>query len=690
MMNIDALRAEIQEHNYRYYVLNSPIIGDSEYDALFRRLVDYEKEQPELIIPTSPTQRVGHTPLSAFQAIKHVVPMLSLDNIFNESELYAFITKIQNRLDQNDKAVLSLEFCCEPKLDGLAVSLMYHKGNLVYAATRGDGTTGEDITANVKTIASVPLTLRQINSAPDSEALTIPENIEIRGEVFMPKAVFEQLNAEALEKGEKTFVNPRNAAAGSLRQLDPVMTAARKLDFYCYGYGLIELDNTKSGNITGNNKTKLPQKTHFELLSYFKSLGLKISPSTKLAKNPAECFDYFHNILKIRDELPYAIDGVVLKVNDLALQDALGFISHAPRWAVAYKFPAEEATTTIESVDFQVGRTGVLTPVARLNPVFVGGATVSNATLHNMDEIEKKDIHIHDTVMVRRAGDVIPEVVQVILEKRTENAIKIQMPSQCPACGSDIIRIEGEAAARCMGELFCPAQLKESIKHFASRKAMDIEGLGDKLVEQLVNEKKIACMSDIFALTLDDLIGLERMAEKSANNLLNAIDKSRHITLHRFLYALGIREIGETGAKKLANHFRNLAAIQDASLETLIQLKDIGEVSAQYLAQFFQSTRNQEIIQKLFNNGVMIEPMPENTPKKETMFTGKTVVITGTLVNYSRESAKAALENAGAVITDSVSKKTDYLIVGENAGSKLAKAEKLGVMVLGESSLDLI
>lgn len=654
---LNALKDEIQEHNYRYHVLDEPTVGDSEYDALFRKLVDIEKQHPEWITPDSPTQRVGHEPVSELEKIHHILPMLSLDNIFSPKELQAFITRIQNRLGQD----FHPEFCCEPKLDGLAVNLMYRNGYLVYAATRGDGLIGEDITANIKTIKSIPLKLRKASG-----------NIEIRGEVFMPKAAFEKLNATSAEKGEKVFVNPRNAAAGSLRQLNPAITASRQLDFYCYGYGMME--------------PELSQKTHFERLKYLQACGFKISPHTVLAQTQHACLNYFEDMLQKRHLLPFAIDGIVLKINDLALQDALGFISHAPRWAVAYKFPAEEASTEILSVDFQVGRTGVLTPVARLKPVFVGGATISNATLHNMDEIEKKDIHVHDTVMIRRAGDVIPEVIHVIPEKRSADSAPIILPKNCPVCESPVVRIAGEAAARCMGELFCPAQLKESIKHFVSRKAANIEGLGDKLVEQLVNTKKIRCVSDIYTLALDDLIQLERMAEKSAHNVLEAIKKSRTITLQRFLYALGIREIGETSAKRLANHFRNLENIKKASLETLTQLKDMGEVSAHYIFEFFRNSRNQEIIQKLLDYGMTIEKMPEIILQKQTAFSGKTVVVTGTLKNYNREQAKAALENAGAIVTESVSKKTDYLIVGENAGSKLAKAEKFGVMVLDESA----
>lgn len=666
--DITSLKTQINEHNYRYYVQDAPIISDSEYDALFHTLLAIEKAHPDWVTPDSPSQRVGHGPVSTFQEIQHRMPMLSLDNAFSEADLNAFITRIQNRLSGSNN---TLTFCCEPKLDGLAVNLMYQKGVLAYAATRGDGTTGEDITANIRTISSIPLQLRSEN---------FPETLEIRGEVYMPKAAFEKLNQEALNKGEKTFVNPRNAAAGSLRQLNPAITASRKLDFFCYGHGFID--------------PKLTQKTHLERLHYFNSLGFKTSPHTELSYNSADCIAYFKKILAQRDKLSYAIDGVVFKINDLALQDALGFVSHAPRWAIAYKFPAEEASTMIESVDFQVGRTGVLTPVARLKPVFVGGATISNATLHNMDEIEKKDIRMGDTVIVRRAGDVIPEVVQVVLEKRTLDThntrldtYKIRLPITCPICGSSVIRAPGEAAARCTGELFCPAQLKETIKHFASRKAMNIEGLGDKLVEQLVDTHKIQAISDLYALTREDLISLDRMAEKSATNIFMAIDQSRQTTLPRFLFALGIREVGITTAKKLAHHFRDLQKIQQAELADLIALHDVGEVSAHHIFQFFRNARNSEVLQLLFDRGVIIERMPEIALQQKTFFTGKTVVITGTLENFSRESAKTALENAGAIVTESVSKKTDYLITGTNAGSKLAKAEKLGVPVLNEAIL---
>lgn len=653
---LENLRTQIQEHNYRYHVLDAPIIGDSEYDRLFKSLIELERQHPDYITPDSPTQRVGHIPESAFQPVLHRVPMLSLDNAFSEEELTAFFTRIQNRLRRN----IALSFCCEPKLDGLAVNLYYEQGILKQAATRGDGMTGEDITANIKTISSIPLKLRGNN---------FPEKLELRGEVYMPKAAFDTLNQHALAHGEKIFVNPRNAAAGSLRQLNPSITASRSLDFFCYGHGAAE--------------PALSQTTQWEKLHYFQALGFKVPKSIGLANSVADCQNYFQHILSIRDTLPYAIDGVVFKINDLALQDILGFVSHAPRWAIAYKFPAEEATTIIESIDFQVGRTGVLTPVARLKPVFVGGATVSNATLHNMDEIERKDVRVSDTVIIRRAGDVIPEVVQVILEKRKNDAVIFVLPIVCPVCRSTVVRAPGEAAARCSGELFCPAQLKESIKHFASRKAMNIEGLGDKLVEQLIDTHKICCMSDLFGLQLQDLIALDRMAQKSAQNIMDALEKSRNTTLSRFLFALGIREIGETTAKRLATHFGDIHALANASLETLIGLRDIGEVSAHHIFQFFRNTRNQAIIQKLLDYGVSIAPMSK-TSQQQTPFTQKTVVITGTLTHYTRESAKKTLEETGALITDSVSKKTDFLIVGKDAGSKLAKAQTLGVTILSE------
>jgi DNA ligase (NAD+) len=661
---LEQLREEIREHNHNYYVLDAPTIGDTDYDNLYRQLIALETSHPEWITHDSPTQRVGHTPSTAFQEIHHTVPMLSLDNVFDETGMNAFITRIQNRLKQKDSNQ-PLIFCGEPKLDGLAVSLTYKKGILAYAATRGDGSTGEDITANIKTIKSIPLQLRP----PSSDF--IPDVIEIRGEVYMSKQAFEALNVQALEKGEKVFVNPRNAAAGSLRQLNPEITASRQLDFFCYNHGHVE--------------PALTSKTHFERLHYFQELGFRVSQHIEVCKTEQGCLDYFYKMAKIRSTLPFAIDGVVFKINDLTLQKTLGFVSHAPRWAIAYKFPAEEAITQIKSVNFQVGRTGVLTPVARLEPIFVGGATVSNATLHNMDEIEKKDIHEGDTVIVRRAGDVIPEIVCVIKEKRPSYAKNIQLPEQCPICNSPVHRTPGEAAARCTGGLFCSAQLKESIRHFVSRKAMDIEGLGYKLIGQLVDIQKINCVSDIFSLTEEELSNLERMGKKSAQNLLASIQKSKHTTLSRFLFALGIREVGETSAKKLASHFKTLPALENASLETFLSIHDIGEVSAHHIFDFFRNERNRDIIKNILQKEVVIEA-PASSSTITTFFTGKTVVVTGTLENFSRETAKAALENAGALVTDSVSKKTHYLIAGSNAGSKLAKAQQHQVPILDEQT----
>ncbi len=711
---IEQLREILREHNYNYYVLDTPTISDEAYDTLYRQLVAYESEHPEWITPDSPTQRVGHTPSTAFQEIHHTVPMLSLDNVFNEEGFSAFITRIQNRLKQEnihqsirllskpayareiggdsehrtgvytrvheDSSTestnkcsaevgfekKSITFCGEPKLDGLAVSLTYKNGVLAYAATRGDGSIGEDITANIKTISSIPLKLRTPSSG------SIPDIIEIRGEVYMSKQAFNALNTQALAKGEKTFVNPRNAAAGSLRQLNAEITASRQLDFFCYNHGLVEPD--------------LPSKTHYERLSYFQELGFKISPRIKICNTEQDCIDYYYTMEKFRTNLPFAIDGVVFKVNDLETQKILGFVSHAPRWAVAYKFPAEEAVTQIKSVNFQVGRTGVLTPVARLEPIFVGGATVSNATLHNMDEIEKKDIHEGDTVIVRRAGDVIPEVVCVIKEKRPSDAQRIQLPAQCPVCNSQVVRTPGEAAARCMGGLFCSAQLKESIRHFVSRKAMDIEGLGYKLIGQLVDVNLIRTVSDIYSLTEEELANLERMGKKSAQNILESIQKSKQTTLARFLFALGIREVGETSAKRLATHFQALSAIENADLETLLDVHDIGEVSAHHIFQFFRNDRNRDIIDALLAKGITIQSLPTTSNMTHTFFSGKTVVVTGTLENFSRDSIKTTLEEAGAIVTESVSKKTNYLIVGTSPGSKLAKAEKLNIPILDEAT----
>jgi DNA ligase (NAD+) len=583
--------------------------------------------------------------------------MLSLDNVFSEEELVAFARRIRDRLDREEE----LDFNAEPKLDGLAVSLVYEDGLFVQAATRGDGTTGEDVTRNVKTIHSVPLRLT---------GKGYPSLLEVRGEVFMPREGFNRLNRYALEKGEKTFVNPRNAAAGSLRQLDPKITASRPLAFYCYSTGA-----TEGG--------ELPD-TQNSILSRLQQWGLPVCPEVKLIKGIKGCLGYYEEIQRKRDDLPYDIDGVVYKVNSISLQKELGFVARAPRWAIAHKFPAQEEVTHILNVDFQVGRTGAITPVARLEPVFVGGVTVSNATLHNMDEIERKDIRIGDKVFIRRAGDVIPEVVRVVPGSRKKAVKKIRLPAQCPVCSSDIEQIEGEAIARCTGGLVCKAQRTEAIKHFASRKAMDIDGLGDKLVEQMVETGMIETVVDLYRLNIDDVAGLERMGQKSAENLINAIDNSRKPALARLVYALGIREVGEATARSLALSFGNLQAIMNADEETLQQIQDIGPVVAQHITHFFAQSHNKQVIRQLLRE---IEIQSPAVKQHKQALAGKTFVITGTLTNMTREEAKELLQSAGAKVSGSVSAKTDYLLAGEKAGSKLAKAEQLGVEVIDEKKL---
>ncbi len=661
---IDKLRDELRHHAYLYYVLDQPEIPDAEYDRLYRELQQLEQQHPELITPDSPTQRVGDKPLDGFRQVKHQVPMLSLDNVFSEEELAAFNKRILDRLklDENTR----LAFAAEPKLDGLAISLTYEQGVLTLGATRGDGTTGEDVTGNVRTVQSIPLRLLGKN---------IPEVLEVRGEVFMPKAGFEKLNAEARKQGEKTFANPRNAAAGSIRQLDPAIAASRPLAMYCYALGRVE--------------GWRPPGTHSKTLEQLRQWGLPVCPEIRVVKGVEGCLQYYRDILQRRDNLPYEIDGVVYKVDELALQQQLGFVSRAPRWAIAHKFPAQEEMTVIEAVDFQVGRTGALTPVARLKPVFVGGVTVSNATLHNMDEVERKDIRIGDHVIVRRAGDVIPEVVSVIASKRTGKEKKIRLPKKCPVCHSDVERLEGEAVARCTGGLFCRAQRVEAIKHFASRKAMDIDGFGDKLAEQLVEAGLVETVADIYKLTVDQLAALERMGEKSAQNVINAIDKSRHAELPRFIYALGIREVGEATAANLALAFRSMDALMQADEEALEQVPDIGPIVARHIVNFFQQQHNRDVIAELLDKnigGITFAPLPEPVAK-DTPLSGKTVVITGTLPTMTRDEAKQLLQSAGAKVTGSVSAKTDYLLAGEKAGSKLAKAEKLGVQVISEADL---
>lgn len=652
---ITSLRETINEHNYRYYVLDDPSISDAEYDQIFLHLKTLEKQFPDLVTPDSPTQRVGAAPLKTFSEVKHSVPMLSLDNAFEDQDIVDFDKRIHDRLDTER----DIEYCCEPKLDGLAMSIRYEHGVLVQAATRGDGATGEDVTANIKTIPMVPLRLRGDH---------IPRVLEVRGEVFMSKKGFEHLNEQASRKGEKIFANPRNAAAGSVRQLDSQITATRPLEMFVYGVGVVE-------------GVQLP-KTHSEMLNFLSHCGLRVSSLVKVVKGVEGCLEYYRHMTKQRDHLPFEIDGVVYKVNSIREQEDLGFISRAPRWAIAHKFPAEEVNTIIEAVEFQVGRTGALTPVARLKPVHVHGVTVSNATLHNMDEIKRKDIHIGDTVIVRRAGDVIPEVVGVVKAKRSAHAKKIIMPTHCPICHSTIEQVEDEAVARCTGGLFCAAQRKEAIKHFASRRAMDIEGLGEKLIDQLVDEKLVNSVADIYDLNLEQLANLERMGQKSALNILDEIEKSKNTTLARFLYALGIREVGEATAKALAQHFKKLPLLQSANEETLQSIPDIGPVVAAHIAHFFQEKHNQSVIQKLIKTGVHWEEIKESHHQP---LLGKTFVITGTLTGISREEAKEQLEKLGAKIAGSVSAKTSYVVVGADPGSKYTKAKELGINIIDDA-----
>lgn len=655
---IEALRTQIRHHNHLYYVLDDPQIPDAEYDRLFRELQALETAHPECITADSPTQRVGGEALSEFGSVRHELPMLSLANVFSEEELANFDRRIHERL--KDEA--ELEYVAEPKLDGLAISLLYENGVFIRAATRGDGETGEDVTANVRTIQSIPLRLLGDD---------YPTRLEVRGEIYMPKAGFNKLNQRLAAEGLKTFANPRNAAAGSLRQLDPRLTAQRPLEMFCYAMGIAE-------------GGQLPEK-HYAILQQFKAWGLRVCPDIKIVQGAQGCMGYFNEIGVRRARLPYDIDGVVYKVNVLKTQQELGFVSRAPRWAIAHKFPAQEEITELEAVEFQVGRTGALTPVARLKPVFVGGVTVSNATLHNMDEIERKDVRIGDFVIVRRAGDVIPEVARVLLDKRPPSAQVITMPAQCPVCGSDVKRSEAGAVARCTGGLYCPAQVKEAIKHFASRRAMNIDGLGDKLVEQFFEQGLIRHVDDLYRLTKEQLVALERMGEKSAENVIVALNASKNTTLERFIYALGIRDVGESTAKALARHFGSLEALQAASEETLKLVPDVGPISAASITQFFKETHNANTINHLRELGVHWANYAAK-PAEALPLAGKTYVITGTL-SRPREDIKADLENLGAKVSNSVSKKTTALIAGAEAGSKLEKAESLGVLVLDEAGL---
>ena len=648
-LKADKLKELLNEYSYHYYVLDTPKIPDSEYDRLFQELQQLEKQHPELITPDSPTQRVGATPRTAFIQVQHKTPMLSLDNAFSDDEVLAFNQRVCERLKIND-----IVYVCEPKIDGVAISLVYENGILVKAATRGDGITGEDVLQNVKTIASIPLHLRGHD---------FPSILEVRGEIYMSKAGFAAFNEEAAKKGEKTFVNPRNAASGSLRQLDPKITAQRPLDIFCY------IGEVKS-------------EEHYQILLRLREWGLKINPEIKLAYNIQECLDYYVLMLKKRERLPYEIDGVVYKVNNLKLQAELGFVARAPRWAIAHKFPAEEELTVVEAIEFQVGRTGVLTPVARLQPIFVGGATVSNATLHNIEEVWRKDVRVGDTVIVRRAGDVIPEVAAVVLERRPKHTKTIVLPHHCPVCGADVIKGEEEVAARCTGGLFCSAQVKESIKHFASRTALDIVGLGDKLVEQLVDVGLIKNVADLYALTVEQIEPLERQGEKSAANLIAAIAHSKATTLAKFIYALGIREVGEETARSLANYFLELPRLMAATTEDLEKISDIGPVVAKHIVAFFKQKHNCELIDALLRVGIHWD----KPHFKDQPLTGKIFVLTGSL-KVPRAEIKMRLQELGAKVSESVSAKTSYVVAGNDPGSKLAKAEKLGVKIIDEQEL---
>lgn len=654
---IDNLRKTLRQYEYEYHVLDNPTVPDSEYDRLFHQLKALELEHPEFLTSDSPTQRVGAKPLSGFSQIRHEIPMLSLDNAFSDEEFNAFVKRIEDRLIILPKP---LTFCCEPKLDGLAVSILYVNGVLTQAATRGDGTTGEDITANIRTIRNIPLQLLTDNP---------PARLEVRGEVFMPHAGFERLNEYALEHGEKTFANPRNAAAGSLRQLDPNITSKRPLVLNAYGIGIAE-------------GVELPN-THYARLQWLKSIGIPVNPEIRLCNGTNEVLDFYRDIQNKRSSLGYDIDGTVLKINDIALQNELGFISKAPRWAIAYKFPAQEELTVLNDVEFQVGRTGAITPVAKLEPVFVAGVTVSNATLHNGDEIERLNIAIGDTVIIRRAGDVIPQIIGVLHERRPDNAKPIIFPTNCPVCDSQIIRIEGEAVARCTGGLFCAAQRKEALKHFVSRKAMDIDGVGGKLIEQLVDRELVHTPADLFKLDLTTLTRLERMGAKSAENALNSLEKAKSTTLARFIFALGIREVGEATALNLANHFKTLDALKTADLDQLQQVPDVGEVVANRIFVFWREAHNVSVVEDLIAQGVHWETV-EVKEASENLFKDKTVVLTGTLTQMGRNEAKSLLQQLGAKVSGSVSSKTDFVIAGDAAGSKLAKAQELNIRVLTE------
>jgi DNA ligase (NAD+) len=657
LRELEKLHREIEEHRYSYFVLDKPTVPDAEFDRLFSRLEEIERQYPELVTPDSPTQRIGPEPAAEFSEVSHAVPMLSLANAFDEDSVAAFHERVRSRLADEGIEVDSVEYVAEPKLDGTAISIRYERGVLIQASTRGDGTRGEDVTHNVRTIKSVPLRLR---------GNRVPDVVEVRGEVYMPKAGFEAFNRRAEAAGLKTFVNPRNAAAGALRQRDPKLTAKRPLDAFFYGLG--EISEIKG------------LESQAEMLGFLGALGFKTSPDWQLVDGFQGCLAYYSNIGRERADLPYDIDGVVYKVNRREWQNALGAVSRAPRWAIAHKFPAQEELTVVSAVEFQVGRTGAITPVARLEPVFVGGVTVSNVTLHNIGEVHRKDVRVGDTVIVRRAGDVIPEIVGVVPERRPSRTRRVQLPRQCPACGSEVVQPEGEAVARCSGQLVCPAQLKEALKHFASRTAMDIEGLGRKLIDQLVDQQLVTNPAELFDLTADDLLKLERMGEKSADKLLQAIEQSRETTFSRFLYALGIRGVGAATASALAAEFQTLDAFRMADAERLQEIEDVGPIIAEQIVSFFKESHNTRVIDALIRHGIRWA-VRENPKTSESKLSGKRVVLTGTLAGLSRTEAKEKLEALGAKVTGSVSKNTDIVIAGENPGSKLEKAEKLGIEI---------
>ena len=657
---VEQLRDQLRHHNYQYYVLDNPQLPDAEYDRLFQQLTQLERENPELISADSPTQRVGAEPLAAFNQVGHEMPMLSLDNAFSEEDMQGFEKRVRDRLKMSDD--IELQFACEPKLDGIAVSLLYENGILVRGATRGDGSTGEDITLNVRTIPSIPLKLMESG---------YPERLEVRGEIYMPSKGFARLNELALKNGEKPFVNPRNAAAGSLRQLDPKITAQRPLEMCCYSVGVV------SGG-------ELPD-THAAILEKLATWGLKINAEMAVVEGVQGCMDYFERLSVKRSQLPYEIDGIVFKVNALALQQQLGFVSRAPRWAIAHKFPAQEEITTVNAIEFQVGRTGAITPVARLKPVFVGGVTVSNATLHNMDEVERLDVRAGDTVIVRRAGDVIPQVVSVVLDRRIGSPEPVHMLDRCPVCDSEVVRIESEAVARCSGGLSCAAQRKEALKHYVSRKAMDIDGLGEKLIDGLVEKELVHSPADLYQLHHLQLASMERMGDKSATKLLQSIEKSKATELANFIYSLGIREVGEATARTLSVHFGSMEAIVEASEEQLQEAPDVGPIVAQYIVSFFHQVHNLEVIDALRKAGVHWQDV--EVDNHTLPLTGQTWVLTGTLEQMPRAEAKKQLQALGAKVAGSVSKNTDCVVAGPGAGSKLLKAEELSVPVIDEQQM---